>query len=213
MSHLKLKQQDSRVTYVFFESVTLNKYSKISVPTPTISVFQSLPRSPTLSPTHTILTSPITATALPRLPLNINFPNLYPKPPPPHNINIPNLYPRPPYPLGPIILTSPMSVPKHPTPIIWTYPFLSQTPPPILTSSPQPFPFPGPTILTYPISVPNPPHGPPNINIPKLCTRPLPPTILTYPMFVPKLPHPPHNMNIPHIAISVSEPAPPPPRY
>ena len=44
------KIKTARVTYVFFESVTLNKYSKISVPTPTISVFQSLPRFPTSSP-------------------------------------------------------------------------------------------------------------------------------------------------------------------
>ena len=48
------KIKTARVTYVFFESVTLNKYSKISVPTPTISVFQFLHRSPTSPPTHNI---------------------------------------------------------------------------------------------------------------------------------------------------------------
>ena len=55
------KIKTARVTYVFFESVTLNKYSKISVPTPTISVIPISAPFPHLAPT--ILTSPIPATA------------------------------------------------------------------------------------------------------------------------------------------------------
>ena len=45
------KIKTARVTYMFFESVTLNKYSKISVPTPTISVIQISALSPHLAPT------------------------------------------------------------------------------------------------------------------------------------------------------------------